>query len=138
MPTDKPTAPIGVYVAGGASERLTVVRPLIDRLLAAGVVITHDWTRCEGWDMPALSVTYRQRFALQDLDGVRRAGLVWYVAPSTKSEGSAAELGAALALRIPVVVSGPADALGRIFPALAGVHFRAHGDALAAVIRAAR
>ena len=130
--------PIGVYVAGGAAERITIVRPLIDRLLAAGVVITHDWTRCEGWDMPALNAVHRQRFAQRDLDGVRRAGLVWYVAPVTKSEGSAAELGAALALRIPVVVSGPADALGRIFPALAGVHFRAHGDALAAVIRAAR
>lgn len=136
MSTDKRST-IGVYVAGGAGERLTIVRPLVDRLTAAGVAVTHDWTRCEGWDLPFLSAVQRQRYARQDLDGVKRAGLVWYVAPATKSEGSATELGAALALGIPIVVSGPADDLGRIFPALAGVHFRSHSDALTAVIRAA-
>ena len=75
--------------------------------------------------------------ALADLDGVRRCDVLWLLCPVAKSEGSAAELGAALALGKRVVVSGGWDSLGRIFPVLAGECYRHHEEGFTAVVRAA-
>ncbi len=127
------SAPLRVYVAGGAAERLTVVRPWIRRLQAEGVCITHDWTTDPGWDCAAPSRADLDAAAAADLEGVRRAGVLWYLAPLAKSEGAAAELGAALALGKRVVVSGGWAEIGRIFPGLAGVRCGTHEDGFAAV-----
>lgn len=123
--------PLRVYVAGGAGER-AACGVWIRRLAAAGVEVTHDWTGDAAWH----DGTAAER-AAADLDGVRRADLLWYLAPAAKSEGSAAELGAALALGKRVVVSGPWDGLGRIFPGLAGECYRYHEEGFRGVVRAA-
>lgn len=118
--------PYAVYVAGGSSERLTVVRPYVDRLLAAGVVITYDWTRDPGWE-GSPTIVDLMRAADRDMRAIRSADVVWYLAPEKMSEGSAAELGAALALGKRVIVSGPhASAHGRIFPLLAIERYETH------------
>ena len=125
--------PLRVYVAGGAAERLTVARPWIARLQAAGVCVTHDWTVDPGWNDPAPSPVGLAAAAAADLDGVRRCDVLWLLCPAEKSEGSAAELGAALTLGRRVVVSGGWDWLGRIFPGLAGVRCGTHEEGFAAV-----
>ena len=130
--------PLRVYVAGGAAERLTVARPWIARLQAAGVCVTHDWTVDPGWDDPAPSPAALAAAAAADLDGVRRCDVLWLLCPATKSEGSAAELGAALTLGRRVVVSGGWDWLGRIFPGLAGVRCGTHEEGFAAVLALSR
>ena len=132
--------PLRVYLAGGAAERLTVCRPLVDRLLAAGVAVTYDWTRDPGWDNPAPTLEDLERAAHADLDAVRACDLLWYVAPapaSGKSEGSAGELCAALVLEKVVVVSGDWAGCGRIFPALAGVRCATHEEGLGVVVEMA-
>ena len=123
-----------VYLAGGAAERLTVCRPLILRLQAAGVEVTHDWTCDPGWDDPAPTRAALEAAARADLAGVLACEVLWYVAPATKSEGSAAELGAALALGRKVVVSGPWEGMGRIFPGLAGVRVGTHEEGMVVVV----
>lgn len=126
-----------VYLAGGSSERLTVCRPLIDRLTAAGVPIAYDWTRDPGWSHPG-GESFAEACAdaaHRDLDAVRSCEILWYVAPEDRSEGSAAELGAALALGRTVIASGPhALAHGRIFPLLAGRTYPTHEDAFRVVV----
>jgi hypothetical protein len=124
--------PRTVYLAGGSSERLTVCQPLVDRLLAAGVRVAYDWTRDPGWSVPDPDLA---RAARRDLAAVREAAIVWYVAPERASEGSAAELGAALALGKRVIVSGEhARAPWRIFPLLGEEFYPSHEDALRAVL----
>lgn len=115
-----------VYVAGGSDERDTVAQPMIDRLRAAGVEITHDWTRCEGYERDSATAE-RAEWARQDLEGVRAADIVWMMVPAERSTGASAEFGAALALRKRVIVSGP-QARGSIFFLLAE-HFRTHEEA---------
>jgi hypothetical protein len=129
-----------LYIAGGSSERLTVVRPLIDACLAAGVSITLDWTRLPEWDDPQQQTHefYRMR-ARQDLDALARAQLFWLVVPEQKSEGSAAELGYALAfeeLGHDIIISGTTGTIGarNIFVLLADRIFTEHKEALAFVI----
>ena len=121
--------PLRVYVAGGAAERGECA-VWIARLREAGVCVTHDWTEEGVWRAaertPAESAT-------ADLDGVRRCDVLWLLCPAAKSEGSACELGAALALGKRVVVSGGWDWLGRIFPGLAGVRCGTHEAGFAAV-----
>ncbi len=134
--TPAPT-PLRVYVAGGAAERLTVARQWIRRLQEAGIEVTHDWTQDPGWDCAAPTRASLDAAAREDLDGVRRADVLWYLAPATKSEGAACELGAALAWGKRVVVSGPWEALGRVFPGLAGVQCGTHEEGFAAVAGAA-
>jgi len=129
--------PLRVYVAGGAAERLTVARPWIRALQGAGVCVTHDWTVDPGWDDPAPSPAALAAAAAADLDGVRRCDVLWLLCPAAKSEGSAAELGAALALGRRVVVSGGWGEMGRIFPGLAGECYAHHEEAFRGVLRAA-
>ena len=119
--------PLRVYVAGGAAER-GACGEWIARLRGAGVEVTHDWTGEAAWH----DGTPESR-ALADLDGVRRCDVLWLLCPEGKSEGSACELGAALLAGKRVVVSGPWDAAGRIFPGLAGVRCGTHEAGFAAV-----
>jgi hypothetical protein len=119
------------YVAGSGRERLDVVRPLVDRLLDAGVWVTYDWTRDPAWDDPSAMVA--RDAARRDMAGVMAADVLWYVGPAELSEGSSAELGAALALGLHVVASGPARP-GRIFDHLATEVYSTHEQALGRVI----
>lgn len=124
--------PLCVYVAGSSSEREAVAGHMAS-LRAAGVGVAYDWTTSQGYARPFDEGELRGQAAL-DLAAVRRADLVWYLAPRGKSEGSATELGAALALGKRVIVSGPFCELGRIFPLLAGERFATHEAALAHVL----
>lgn len=126
-----------VYVAGGRSERVSVCRPMIDALRAAGIEVAYDWTRDPGWDDPAQHDALRA--ARADLRALLRAHVLWYVAPADRSEGSHAELGAALAAGIYVVASGETlGADGRIFPQLAHEVYASHALALDRVVALAR
>lgn len=129
--------PLRVYVAGASSERFTVIRPTISRLRAVGCVVTHDWTTCPGFDRPSTEEEKRQ-WAAEDLQGVRSADLLWYMAPVDKSEGSHGELMAAIVLGKRTVVSGPWWAHGRIFPLLAGERYDDHEVAFMAIAAAAK
>ncbi len=107
-----------VYVCGGSSER-ALIASYIKPLREAGVEITHDWTACEGYARTS-TLSERVTWANQDLEGVRKADLVWAICPDKMSEGCFAEIGAALALRKTVFVSGPfALRESRIFALLA-------------------
>ncbi|HET9951436.1 MAG TPA: nucleoside 2-deoxyribosyltransferase [Candidatus Eisenbacteria bacterium] len=121
-------------MAGGSGERENVIRPILDALRARGIAITHDWTTDEGYVRPPSQSESRES-ARKDLDGVRAADLVWIVAPAEKSEGAGVELGAALALRKRVLVSGP-HARRNIFALLAEVH-DSHASAFEEVLGAA-
>jgi hypothetical protein len=94
-----------IYVAGGSTERLSVVRPWMDMLRNVGWTITHDWTESEGYDRQ-FTHEEQQHNAKLDLDGVLAADWVWLLVPATKSEGLSVELGAALARGKPTVASG--------------------------------
>lgn len=128
-----------IYVAGGSTERLTVVRPRMAQVVAAGWELTHDWTTCEGYDGP-FPPEAQHEAALLDLEGIRRADVVWFLWPEKHSEGIGVELGYALAL-FPngvreakhLVVSGPF--FGRcIFAGLVQHAFETHGEALAHIL----
>ena len=97
-----------VFISGGSSERRDVVRPLVDQIQAAGLVVTYDWTRDPGWYLgrPPTNAELLES-SQRDLDGILRAHVLWLVVPIHKSEGSAAELGFALAHGRRIVVSGP-------------------------------
>lgn len=122
-----------VYIAGGSSERLTVVRPLIELARVLGVDVVHDWTADPGWDLGRMPTSEEFReSALRDLDAIRRADVVWLVVPAQKSEGAAAEIGYALALKKRLIVSGEVGARN-IFALLARPEdvFASHEEALA-------
>ena len=116
MSTTENRGPLSVYVGGGSGDRAECAE-WMDELRKAGVHITHDWTRCEGYGRES-TATERATWAQRDIDGVRAADVVWIRIPREKSEGSHGELCAALALGKRVIVSGHYDAHGRIFPAL--------------------
>lgn len=127
-----------VYVAGGSSERLTVVRPIIDRLSQVpGIEIIRDWTRDPGWDRPSPQALLMA--AELDINAIRRADVFWYVAPHLTSEGSHFELGFAMALGKLVKTSGKyAHADFRIFPQLADHHYDTHEEAEKALLNSLR
>lgn len=95
-----------LYLAGGSDERLTIVRPMIERITIAGIPVTYDWTRSPGYDRPLSPEEVRAQASL-DLEAVRAADIVWVLCPEAKSEGAATELGAALILGKTVLLSGP-------------------------------
>lgn len=123
-----------VFVSGGTSERLTVVRPYVDGLIRRGFEITHDWTRCPLYDRESTEDERREQ-ARRDLNGVRAADLVWLMMPEAKSEGAHVELGASLILCKPTVVSGPrARAHGNLFSLLASEIWDNHRAGFDAVL----
>ncbi len=125
-----------LYIAGGSDERLTVVRHFVDRVIACGVTITHDWTRCESYDRACADEDMRA-CAIADAKGVESADLVWIIVPSNKSEGSATEIGIACGRKIPFIASGP-RARGNIFALLAVRIFDMHEQAFDWILAAQR
>ncbi len=132
--------PLRVYIAGGSSERLTVVRPLIERAKELGVDVTADWTRDPGWDLGRMPTNDELReSALRDVAAVEAADAVWLIVPAQKSEGASSEIGYALALKKRLVVSGEVGARN-IFALLAWPEdrFELHDEALARVAEISR
>jgi hypothetical protein len=87
-----------IYIAGGSTERLTVVKSWMDQVRAYSTKfkITHDWTTDPGYDAPSKDQGYES--ALKDLrEGIDPADVVWLIVPEKPSEGQAVELGYAYA-----------------------------------------
>lgn len=127
-----------IYVAGGSSERVTVVRPLMARLIERGWTVTHDWTQDPGYDLDRpLTDEERAGVAERDLRAVDKADVVWLVVPAGKSEGASVEFGYACGSGKVVIVSGP-DATRCPLWAYALRQFLAHEDALEWLGRAGR
>jgi hypothetical protein len=126
-PTPNPNT---IYVAGSSRDRI-LVRDYMAELRLCGYTVTHDWTSDNLHDMaPELRTdAMLTKSAGLDLDAVRAAAVLWYVACPHKSEGSHGELCAALVLGKQVVVSGPLD-VERLFPRLAQHRYRQHSEAL--------
>lgn len=100
-----------VYIIGGSTERLEVIRPIVDRATSAGIEIAYDWTRDPGWSLGREPDRDDLRESAERcLDAVRRTDIVWLVVPRQKSEGSVVELGLALAMNKRIVVSGECGA----------------------------
>ena len=120
-----------VYVAGAYGERLTRVRPMIDRLQATGIVeITHDWTRVEAPAVPEsdMSSDFRRRCVGDDLRGVRSADVFWLmVPPYGEGAGCWVEMGHALH-KCRIIVSGPYRERS-IFTELANMSFPTDDEA---------
>jgi nucleoside 2-deoxyribosyltransferase len=123
---------VRIYVAGGSDERIEVARHAIDMLIKNGFTVTHDWTRCEGYDRIHTD-DERRAWAGLDVEGVRSADVVWAMAPAEKSEGTATEIGIALALGKLLIVSGP-RARGNIFATLAAQIHETHDRAFRAIV----
>ena len=92
---------------GGKWENREVVRKFMDRLVAEGHTITHDWTKNE-------ETTYRAELAIQalgDLDGVREADFSVFIVEDDKViyRGVLVEMGAALAWGQRVYLLGEAQ-----------------------------
>ena len=137
------------YVAG-ASAQIELIEIFIAKLKEAGWKITFDWTakvREVGNASPD-DPMIRRAAALADLDGVRRAEVLWLVQPdaTSTSTGAWVELGAALERRTLiseklgiqfssplVVVSGSSKKC--IFSDLADRRFESHDDALEYLLR---
>lgn len=112
-----------IYIAGGSTERITIVQPWIERVRASGMwEVTHDWTQEVNYHRPAAEC------ATQDVSGVLSADAVWLLVPEAVSEGMAFEFGLALQSAHAVVASGPST--GRcIFHTQARRRFERHEDA---------
>lgn len=124
-----------VYAAGSSEDR-GLIGEWIGRLVRLGIAVTHDWTTCEGYGR---TTTPHERavWAREDLDGVMTADLVWVLAPECKSEGCHVEMGAGLALKKRVLVSGRhARRESRLFALLAEIH-DTHAAAFDAIVVAA-
>jgi hypothetical protein len=114
-----------LYVAG-ASKEIDIVEMHIKSLRASNIEITHDWCevmrKTKGMELSKGNLRY------YDLEGVDKADLVWVMVPKVDSIGCYVEMGYALALRKPLIVSG--DILPNNIFALLGKHFETHQNAL--------
>jgi hypothetical protein len=86
-----------IYVAGASADRAMIAGYLAE-LRGAGWTVTYDWTTDPGWTDPTHP---RATSARADVEGIRTATVLWYVAPEAKSEGSHFELGVAVTLEAP-------------------------------------
>jgi hypothetical protein len=124
---------IKVYVAGASSERHTRAIPVIAKLRAAGVQITHDWTDDPGFGVDPSQYTRKmaRESARLDQKAVEAADCVLLLAPNKPSTGAWVELGIALGQRIPVWVAGEHDC---IFVESAHAFFWTDDEAVQALI----
>jgi hypothetical protein len=141
-----------VYVAGAWIEQHERARPVMEKLRAAGFVITQDWTRPKpaegekGHPDAKLTKEDRQRYAGENLQGVLSADLVMVLTPNTDtSYGVWTEMGMAIAHRqwlqrvqrfvpghpqsLTVIAAGPA-AVKSIFTELADIVCPTDDDAV--------
>ena len=120
-----------VYVAT-KFEDSAVASYWLDRLRKQGIDISHDWTAVEEIDDLVNQPITRRRYAEDDFRGVACADLVWVLAPKEGGRGCWTEMGFAIALQIPVFVSG--EGVGKnLFDAFAScsvTHEQAFADIL--------
>lgn len=113
-----------VYVAGPSRE-IERSEHVMARLRASGLQITYDWAaavrRIEGRGT-ALTDAEQEREAHADLAGVASADVVVVLAPTDGISGCWVEMGAALALCRPVILSLGECPVRMVFEAL--VHLR--------------
>lgn len=108
-----------VYVAGGFAFKKEV-QDLQNKLRAAGHTITHDWTRVEQDERP--SPQDLTRYSDLDINGVRQCDVVVALFNDAQYpyRGTFAEIGAAIALNLKIVVVdvmvgiGPIDGPRRV------------------------
>lgn len=98
-----------VYVAA-SSKQLDRARAAMAQLRAAGHTVTHDWPtiiEARGTANP-LDATDDERWdwAIDDLEGVKAADVLWFLVPAEEGAGAFVELGYALAIKKPVICSG--------------------------------
>src|SRR6185312_9152573 len=102
--------PLKVYVAGSSID-IDISEPLIARIRAAGLVVTHDWTavvRAHGGGNPVdLTREQRVRLAEEDIRGAVNADWFWLVMPQTPTAGAWFEFGAAHEACVATIVPGP-------------------------------
>jgi hypothetical protein len=113
-----------VYVAGPSRE-IGRCEQVMARIRASGVRITHDWAaavrRIEGLGT-AISDPEQEQEAISDLAGVASADALVVLAPQNGISGCWVEMGAALALCRPVILSLGECPVRMVFEAL--VHVR--------------
>jgi hypothetical protein len=128
-----------IFVAGGSDE-LAEVAAAIDALRAAGWEVLGDWPAMR--EKEPAHPTPAQLYEIGGIleNALQSATVLWVLLPRAKSEGAAYELGFFRGLlaahpnpRKGVVVSGPIDSLGRLYPhraAAQGRIFSEHIEAL--------
>lgn len=114
-----------IYVAGSTKEAERCAE-IMRRIRAVGGIVTHDWTRAmdvQGkWEEWMREQMYS--CAAGDIHAVRNSDLMIFVLPydsRVTSRGAHVELGAAVALGIPILFLGTPS--GSIFYSLAAAFF---------------
>lgn len=95
--------PLNVYVAAGSKSDAPRAARVIERLRAAGVHVTYDWTLAvlSGADHRDPDV------ARAEIDAVRAAEVVLFLVPLDGSTGAGFEVGVAYATGRIILCSGP-------------------------------
>lgn len=98
---------LAVYVAGKWGDRQIIGATIRDVVEPRGLKVTFNWTQVEQDHNTTADVL--QKYAENDLDGVRRADalIVLLTDPRYEYRGTCTEMGAALALRKPVWIVNP-------------------------------
>lgn len=126
---------MNIYIAG-SSQEAAIVADYMQRLRAAGHIITFDWTvSVLAATEPDSELPYseRVRHAREDVSGVYACDLFWLLVPKTGSRGAWVELGVALGFRQSMLarrsifVSG--DYRASIFTSLADEFYETHKEA---------
>jgi hypothetical protein len=96
--------PLNVYVAAGSKHDAARAARVIERLRAAGVHVTYDWT-------PAILLGARDlrdpAVALAEVEAVRAAEVVLFLVPLDGSSGGGFEVGLAYATGRIIICAGP-------------------------------
>lgn len=122
---------MNVYVAG-ASQEISLVERYVRRVRELSITVTHDWCavmRAEPRRDVAIPRVEMREYALEDLRGVAKADIFWLLAPEAQSTGCWTELGYALALSVPILVSGVARRRN-VFTHLSTHEFESHDLAI--------
>lgn len=124
-----------LYIAGASAE-VDMVVEYAAKAAAIGWHQTFEWWRDvlenRKRNVPDVALTdkERERLSRADLEGVARAEVVWLIIPPPgRSAGAWLELGAAIATKKRIIVSG--DWRRSIFTSLAERRFDTHDEALA-------
>lgn len=130
---------MNVYVAS-AFQDFERTRAAHKALRDAGITVTHDWTQyVERYPNDDAPDAEKPVHAKEDVDGVRSADVVLVLTPEDKTRGAGVwiEMGAALALDIPVVIAG-AQRDRNVFCRLALAQSRTDANAIETTIASCR
>jgi hypothetical protein len=118
-----------IYIAGSSKE-VPLIRGFMQAVQDYGYTLVFDWTQ-QDWERQHTDAELSAK-ALEDETAVRKADILWYVAPaaaSGKSEGSSFELGVARGIGKVILVSGSLQQ-HQIFPRIPRLRFPLHAEAL--------